>query len=254
NLQNIPIRTELGREIRKAFIPENGCMLLSADYSQIELRILAHISQDEVLIDAFKKGEDIHERTACEVFGVMPGTITQEMRRMAKAVNFGIIYGISPFGLSKDLGISTESAKGFIDNYFIRYKGVKEYIERNLKEAYEKGYVTTILRRRRYLPDLKSSSRQTREFGERTAVNTVIQGSAADMIKAAMINIHRRLKAEGRKAKMIIQVHDELVFEAPEGEIESIEKLVKEEMEGVMKLSVPIVAEIHTGKNWNEAH
>ncbi|MBI3600262.1 MAG: DNA polymerase I, partial [Nitrospinae bacterium] len=145
NLQNIPIRTELGREIRKAFIPENGCMLLSADYSQIELRILAHISQDEVLIDAFKKGEDIHERTACEVFGVMPGTITQEMRRMAKAVNFGIIYGISPFGLSKDLGISTESAKGFIDNYFIRYKGVKEYIERNLKEAYEKGYVTTIL-------------------------------------------------------------------------------------------------------------
>jgi DNA polymerase-1 len=254
NLQNIPIRTELGREIRKAFISENGCMLLSADYSQIELRILAHISQDDVLIDAFKKGEDIHERTACEVFGVLPGTVTQEMRRMAKTVNFGVIYGISPFGLSKDLGISTESAKEFIDNYFIQHKGVKEYIEKNLKEAYEKGYVTTILQRRRYLPDLKSSNRQTKEFGKRTAINTVIQGSAADMIKVAMINIHRRLKTEGRKAKMLIQVHDELVFEAAEDEIDVIKKLVKEEMEGVMKLSVPIVVEIHTGKNWNEAH
>ncbi len=254
NLQNIPIRTELGREIRKAFIPEKGCMLLSADYSQIELRILAHLSGDEVLIDAFKNGEDIHERTACEVFGVLPGTVTREMRRMAKAVNFGIVYGISPFGLSRDLNISTEEAKGFIDNYFLRYKGVKEYIALNLKWAYEKGYVATILQRRRYLPDLKSSSRQTKEFGERTAINTVIQGSAADMIKAAMINIHRRLKNEGLKTKMIIQVHDELVFEAPEDEIERIKKLVKDEMEGVMKLSVPIVAEIHTGINWNEAH
>jgi DNA polymerase-1 len=254
NLQNIPIRTEMGREIRKAFIAEGGALILSADYSQIELRILAHVSQDGVLIDAFKKGEDVHERTACEVFGVLPGMVTSEMRRMAKAVNFGIIYGISPFGLSRDLGISKDKAKEYIDNYFSRHKGVRDFIDTTLKEAHEKGYVTTLLQRRRYLPDLKSKNRQAKEFAERTAINTPIQGSAADMIKVAMINIHRRLKSEGRKTKMLIQVHDELVFEVPENEIEQIKKLVKDEMEGVMKLSVPIVAEIHTGKNWNEAH
>ena len=254
NLQNIPIRTELGRETRKAFIAEDGALILSADYSQIELRILAHVSGDDVLIDAFKKGEDIHERTACEVFGVMPGMVTTEMRRMAKAVNFGIIYGISPFGLSRDLGISKDKAKEYIDNYFNRHKGVKNFIDKTLKEAYEKGYVTTLLQRRRYLPDLKSKNRQVKEFAERTAINTPIQGSAADMIKLAMINIHRRIKDEGRGAKMIIQVHDELVFEVLENEIDAIKKLVKDEMEGVMNLSVPIVAEIHTGKNWNEAH
>ncbi len=254
NLQNIPIRTEIGREIRKAFIAESGALILSADYSQIELRILAYVSGDDVLIDAFKKGEDIHERTACEVFGVMPGMVAPEMRRMAKAVNFGIIYGISPFGLSRDLGISKERAKEYIDNYFSRHKGVKDFIDKTLKEAYEKGYVTTLLQRRRYLPDLKSKNRQVKEFAERTAINTPIQGSAADMIKVAMINIHRRLKDEGRGAKMIIQVHDELVFEVLANEIEQIKKLVKDEMEGVMNLSVPIVAEIHTGKNWNEAH
>ena len=254
NLQNIPVRTEFGREIRKAFIAEEGSLILSADYSQIELRILAHVSQDDVLMDAFKKNEDIHERTACEVFGVIPGMVTPEMRRMAKAVNFGIVYGISPFGLSRDLGISREKAKGFIDNYFSRHKGVKKYLDRSLKEAYEKGYVTTLLQRRRYLPDLKSKNRQTKEFAERAAINTPIQGSAADMIKLAMINIHSRLKEERQKTEMIIQVHDELVFEVPEAEIESVKKLVKDEMEGVMNLSVPIVAEIHTGKNWNEAH
>lgn len=254
NLQNIPIRTELGREIRKAFIAEGEALILSADYSQIELRILAHVSGDDVLIDAFKKGEDIHERTACEVFGVMPGMVTSEMRRMAKAVNFGIIYGISPFGLSRDLGISKDKAKEYIDNYFNRHKGVRDYIDKTLKEAYEKGYVTTLLQRRRYLPDLKSKNKQVKEFAERTAINTPIQGSAADMIKVAMINIHRRLKSERRRTKMIIQVHDELVFEVLEDEIEQIKILVKEEMEVVMKLSVPIVAEIHTGRNWNEAH
>ncbi|OGW09417.1 MAG: DNA polymerase I [Nitrospinae bacterium RIFCSPLOWO2_12_39_16] len=254
NLQNIPIRTEIGREIRKSFVAESGALILSADYSQIELRILAHVSQDDVLIDAFKKGEDIHERTACEVFGVLPGMVTPEMRRMAKAVNFGIIYGISPFGLSRDLGISKDKAKEYIDNYFSRHKGVKDFIDKTLKESYEKGYVTTLLQRRRYLPDLKSKNRQVKEFAERTAINTPIQGSAADMIKLAMINIHRRIKDEGRRAKMIIQVHDELVFEVSEDEIEQIKKLVKEKMEGVMNLSVPIIAEIHTGKNWNEAH
>ncbi|MBI3582323.1 MAG: DNA polymerase I [Nitrospinae bacterium] len=254
NLQNIPIRTELGREIRKAFITESGALILSADYSQIELRILAHVSGDDVLIDAFKKDEDIHERTACEVFGVLPGMVTPEMRRMAKAVNFGIIYGISPFGLSRDLGISKDKAKEYIDNYFSRHKGVKDFIDNTLKEAYEKGYVITLLQRRRYLPDLKSKNRHVKEFAERTAINTPIQGSAADMIKVAMINIHRRIKSERRRTKMIIQVHDELVFEVLEDEIEQIKILVKKEMEGVMNLSVPIVAEIHTGKNWNEAH
>jgi len=173
---------------------------------------------------------------------------------MAKAVNFGIIYGISPFGLSRDLGISKDKAKEYIDNYFSRHKGVKDFIDKTLKESYEKGYVTTLLQRRRYLPDLKSKNRQVKEFAERTAINTPIQGSAADMIKLAMINIHRRIKDEGRRAKMIIQVHDELVFEVSEDEIEQIKKLVKEKMEGVMNLSVPIIAEIHTGKNWNEAH
>ncbi|MBI4378415.1 MAG: DNA polymerase I [Nitrospinae bacterium] len=254
NLQNIPIRTDAGMEIRKAFIAESNYSILSADYSQIELRILAHVSQDEVLLNAFKRGEDIHERTACEVFGVMPGTVTPDMRRMAKAVNFGIIYGISPFGLSRDLGVSTESAKEFIDNYFSRHKGVKDFIDKTLKEAYEKGYVTTLLQRRRYLPDLKSRNRQVKEFAERTAINTPIQGSAADMIKLAMINIHQRIKGEKLRAKMIIQIHDELVFEIPEGEIELVKKLVREEMEGVMNLSIPIVVGINTGRNWNEAH
>ena len=254
NLQNIPIRTEIGREIRKSFVAESGALILSADYSQIELRILAHVSQDDVLLDAFKKGEDIHERTACEVFGVLPGMVTQEMRRMAKAVNFGIIYGISPFGLSRDLGISKDKAKEYIDNYFSRHKGVKDFIDKTLREVYEKGYVTTLLNRRRYLPDLKSKNKQVKEFAERAAINTPIQGSAADMIKVAMINIHRRIKDEGRGAKMIIQVHDELVFEVLENEIEADKRLVKEEMENVMNLSVPIAAEIHTGKNWNEAH
>ncbi|HLA47983.1 MAG: DNA polymerase I [Nitrospinae bacterium RIFCSPLOWO2_02_FULL_39_110] len=265
NLQNIPVRTELGREIRKAFIPESGCTILSADYSQIELRILAHVSADEVLIDAFKRGEDIHEWTACEVFGVIPGMVTSDMRRMAKAVNFGIIYGISPFGLSRDMGVSNEEAKKFIESYFNRYKRVKEYIDRTLNEAYEKGYVTTILQRRRYLPDLKRTSPLNppllrgnkgvvREFAERAAINTSIQGSAADMIKVAMINIHRRIKKEMRRAEMIIQIHDELVFEVIDEEVEALRRLVKEEMEGVMKLSVPIIVEINTGKNWNEAH
>lgn len=265
NLQNIPVRTELGREIRKAFIPESGCTILSADYSQIELRILAHVSADEVLIDAFKRGEDIHEWTACEVFGVIPGMVTSDMRRMAKAVNFGIIYGISPFGLSRDMGVSNEEAKKFIESYFNRYKRVKEYIDRTLNEAYEKGYVTTILQRRRYLLDLKRTSPLNppllrgnkgvvREFAERAAINTSIQGSAADMIKVAMINIHRRIKKEMRRAEMIIQIHDELVFEVIDEEVEALRRLVKEEMEGVMKLSVPIIVEINTGKNWNEAH
>ena len=254
NLQNIPIKTEIGREIRKGFIAESGWIIVSADYSQIELRILAHVSGDEVLTEAFKKGEDIHTRTAVEVFGVFPEMITPEMRRIAKAVNFGIIYGISPYGLSRDLGISQKKAREFIERYFSLYRKVKEYIDRTIKEAYENGYVTTLLQRRRYLPDLESKSRQVKEFAERTAINTPIQGSAADLIKMAMINISRRMKREGLRSKMILQVHDELVFEVPIDEKEIMIKLVREEMEGVMELSIPVTVDINWGDNWNEAH
>ncbi len=254
NLQNIPIRTEIGREIRKGFIAESGWIIVSADYSQIELRILAHVSGDEVLLEAFKKGEDIHIRTAVEVFGVFPEMITPEMRRVAKVVNFGIIYGISPYGLSRDLRVSQKKAREFIERYFSLYRKVKEYIDRTIKEAYENGYVTTLLQRRRYLPDLGSKNRQVKEFAERTAINTPIQGSAADLIKMAMINISRRMKREGLISKMILQVHDELVFEVPIDEKETMIKLVREEMEGGMELSIPITVDIHWGDNWNEAH
>ncbi|MFV1950436.1 MAG: DNA polymerase I [Nitrospinota bacterium] len=254
NLQNIPIRTEIGREIRKGFIAESGWIIVSADYSQIELRILAHVSGDEVLLEAFKKGEDIHIRTAVEVFGVFPEMITPEMRRVAKVVNFGIIYGISPYGLSRDLRVSQKKAREFIERYFSLYRKVKEYIDMTIKEAYENGYVTTLLQRRRYLPDLENKNRKVKEFAERTAINTPIQGSAADLIKMAMINISRRMKREGLISKMILQVHDELVFEVPIDEKETMIKLVREEMEGGMELSIPITVDIHWGDNWNEAH
>lgn len=254
NLQNIPIRTELGREIRKAFIAERNHFLLSADYSQIELRLLAHLSEDRALIQAFEKGEDAHASTAREIFNVLPGTVTPEMRRVAKAVNFGIIYGISPFGLSKGLNISQKEAKEYIEGYFKRYPRVKEYIDKTIKSAYEKGYTTTLLNRRRYIPELESKNRNVREFGERTAINTPIQGSAADLIKVAMINIQSKMKEKKLKSKMILQVHDELVFEVSEKEMETMKGLVKKEMEGVMKMKVPIVVDMNTGKNWNEAH
>ena len=253
NLQNIPIRGELGKRIREAFIAEKGNALLSADYSQIELRILAHLAQDEILVGAFKGGEDIHTRTATEIFDLPPESITPDMRRQAKTVNFGIIYGISPYGLSVELRIPFEKAKELIERYFERHKGVKDFIERNLKEAEEKGYVKTILCRQRHIPELMSQNSNVRQLGERLAINTPIQGSAADLIKLAMVNISKRFHGMNSNARMILQIHDELVFESPEEEIEQIKKVVKEEMEVVIEFSVPIKVDIGVGRNWSEA-
>ena len=254
NLQNIPIRTELGKRIREAFIAEPGNLIISADYSQIELRVMAHMSEDPILIDSFKRGEDIHSRTAAEVFGIMPGLVTSEMRRMAKVVNFGIIYGMSPFGLSKDLGISQRDAKRYIDAYFEHYKGVSDFIDKTLQEAKGNGYVRTLLGRKRPIPELSSKEAAVRQFGERTAVNTPIQGTAADIIKLAMVNIFNRIRKDNLKSLMTLQVHDELVFEVPENELETMKKLVREEMEGVMEMNVPLRVDIGVGKNWCEAH
>lgn len=254
NLQNIPIRTELGRKIREAFIAEKGNLLLSADYSQIELRILAHLSEDEVLLKAFKNGEDIHTQTAIKIFNVPPESVDSTMRRKAKAVNFGVIYGISPFGLSKNIRVSQKEAKEFIDNYFDLYKGVKTYLDQTIVDAHKNGYVTTMLNRRRYLPELAGKNKQMKSFAERIAVNTPIQGSAADLIKIAMINVSNELKDKKMKSKMILQVHDELVFEVPEEEKDRLLPLVKKEMEGVMELKVPLIVVTAIGKNWGTAH
>ncbi len=255
NLQNIPIRTEIGRDIRRAFVTAGSQYLfLDADYSQIELRIMAHLSGDRNLIEAFQNDEDIHLRTAALSFGLTPEYVTPDLRRQAKVINFGIMYGMSPYGLSEALDISVQEAKEFIENYFHVYPGVKQYIEQTIREAKEKGYVTTLLGRRRYLPDINSSNNRVREFAERTAVNTPIQGSAADLIKIAMINIHRRLKQAGMQTKMILQVHDELAFEVPKAELQQAEELITREMERALKLSVPIKVEVGVGPNWLEAH
>ncbi|MFQ5443383.1 MAG: DNA polymerase I [Nitrospinales bacterium] len=254
NLQNIPIRTELGREIRKAFVAEGQNMLLSADYSQIELRILAHLSNDEALIKAFKGGEDIHSRTAAEIFGQSIDEVNDETRRMAKAVNFGIVYGLSAFGLSRQLKISPKEAKSFIDEYFNLYKNVKIFMDETIESARKLGYTKTLMNRKRYLPDINSKNRQVRDATERVAINSPVQGSAADMIKVAMIQLSNHLKKNKMKSKMILQVHDELLFECPIGEREKIETRVKKEMEGVYALKVPILVEMGWGKNWNEAH
>jgi DNA polymerase I len=252
NLQNIPIRSELGREIRAAFVAEKGKILLSADYSQIELRIMAHFSEDPVLIDAFRNGEDIHARTAQEVFGVGPLAQTAEHRRAAKAINFGIIYGLSPFGLAQQLGIEQREAAQFINAYFTRYRGVKEYLDEILAETRKTGVAETLFGRIRPIPEINSPQMQLRNFAERTALNSPLQGTAADLIKLAMIRIDRRLAAEKFEAKMILQVHDELLFEAPAKERDKLGKLVQEEMAGVYKLTVPLVAEIGVGPNWRD--
>ncbi len=254
NLQNIPVRTDMGRQIRKAFIPKSGWKMLSADYSQVELRILAHLSDDKVLRKAFTENEDIHERTALEVTGVLPGTITSEMRRMAKAVNYGVIYGISPFGLSQNIGVPVDEARRFIESYFERYEGVREFINDTLDDARKKGYVETLRGRRRPIPDISQTNKNLRSFAERTAVNTLMQGTAADIIKKAMLKIHSRLKKEKLKSRMILQVHDELVFEGPPGEIDKLVILVQEEMEGAETLSIPLIVETKIGNNWDEAH
>jgi len=252
NLQNIPIRTELGREIRAAFVAEEGKLLFSADYSQIELRIMAHFSKDAVLVEAFRNGEDIHARTAQEVFGVGPMGQTAEHRRAAKAINFGIIYGLSAFGLAQQLGIAQKEAAQFINAYFSRYRGVKEYLDRVLVETRKSGETKTLFGRIRPIPEINSPQVQLRNFAERTALNSPLQGTAADLIKLAMIAIAKRLKKEKLKAQMILQVHDELLFEAPPKEKTALLNLVREEMEGVYKLEVPLRVEICTGPNWRD--
>lgn len=254
NLQNIPMRTELGREIRKGFVAAQDWSILSADYSQIELRILAHLSEDENLIEAFEAGEDIHARTASLLFQVPPSNVTEEHRRVAKTVNFGIVYGMSPFGLSRRLAIPLGEAEEFITLYFLTYPKVKAWIDATLEKVRENGYVTTLLNRRRYVPELSSSSSTEREFGERAAVNTPIQGTAADLIKVAMVEISEELEKQKLQTRMIIQVHDELVFEVPDSEMAQVSELVKNKMESAISLSVPIVVNIGVGKNWYEAH
>ncbi len=252
NLQNIPIRTELGREIRAAFVAEKGKLLLSADYSQIELRVMAHFSGDPFLTEAFRNGEDIHARTAQEVFGVGPLAQTAEHRRAAKAINFGIIYGLSAFGLAQQLGIEQKEAAQFINAYFTRYRGVKEYLDKILAETRKTSAAKTLFGRIRPIPEINSPQVQLRNFAERTALNSPLQGTAADLIKLAMIHIDRRLTAEKLETKMILQVHDELLFEVSARERKAVETLVGEEMEGVYKLAVPLVVEIGAGPNWRD--
>src|SRR5580765_60293 len=252
NLQNIPIRTELGREIRAAFIAEPGYSLLSADYSQIELRLLAHFSEDPLLTEAFRRGDDIHALTASQVFGVPPMLIDAEHRRRAKAVNFGIVYGLSPFGLSQQLGIEQREAKKFIDAYFEKYAGVRRYIDRTLEETRKEQSVKTLFGRSRPIPDINSKNANMRGFAERTAVNTPLQGTAADLIKIAMIQIDAELRSRKLKSRMLLQVHDELLFEVPANELDLMRQLVREKMESVHPLSVPLLVELGVGPNWRD--
>jgi DNA polymerase-1 len=254
NLQNIPIRTEEGRRIREGFIPSEGCLLLAADYSQVELRILAHMADEPALKEAFARGEDIHRRTASEVLGLFPDMVTDEQRRQAKAINFGVIYGMSAFGLAKQLGISRREAQTFIDTYFERYPGIRTFMDSCVAEAREKMYVTTLLGRRCAIPEINSKNGAVRGYAERNAINYPVQGSAADIIKVAMVRIARRLTREGSNARMLLQVHDELVFDVPKEELEDVKTLVVEEMEGAVDVSVPLLVEAGHGYNWREAH
>ncbi|HUK16982.1 MAG TPA: DNA polymerase I [Bryobacteraceae bacterium] len=253
NLQNIPIRTELGREIRAAFVPRPGWKLLVADYSQIELRLLAHMSGDELLVEAFRNGEDIHTRTASEVLGVPPLMITAEARRSAKAVNFGIVYGISAFGLAAQLGISRGEAEKYIKNYFARYTGVRRWLDETIAEVRQTGITHTLFGRVRPIPDINSRNPNARGFAERTAVNTPLQGTAADLIKLAMVRIDAALETGGSQTAMLLQVHDELVFECPPEEVDAVSSLVKREMENVREFSVPLLVDIGVGENWRDA-
>ena len=254
NLQNIPIRDEQGKEIRKAFIASEGHVFMSADYSQVELRLMAHLSQDENMLAAFNADHDIHAATAANIYKVPIEEVTSDMRRKAKTANFGIIYGISTFGLSERLGVSRAEAKELIDGYFMSFPGVKDYIDTTIENARRDGYVETMLHRRRYLPDINSRNANVRGYAERNAVNAPIQGTAADIIKIAMVKIADRLKREGLKAEMLLQVHDELNFNVPLDEVERVKALVREEMEGAVKLSVPLRVDIGVGANWLEAH
>lgn len=253
NLQNIPIRTELGRLLRKVFIPKEGFVFLDADYSQIELRVLAHMSGDEKLIQAYREAQDIHRMTASQVFHIPFEEVTPLQRRNAKAVNFGIVYGISSFGLSQDLSITRKEAAQYIENYFETYPKIKGFLDGLVEHAKEEGYVTTMFGRRRPVPELKSSNFMQRSFGERVAMNSPIQGTAADIIKIAMIRVHRRLKEENLKSRLILQVHDELLIETAKEEIQEVSKILEEEMKGAAALSVSLEIDMHTGDNWYEA-
>ncbi|MDH5445170.1 MAG: DNA polymerase I [Gammaproteobacteria bacterium] len=254
NLQNIPIRTEEGRKIRKAFIAPEGCKLVAADYSQIELRIMAHISEDRGLLKAFASGEDIHRATAAEVFGMGLDEVSNEQRRSAKAINFGLIYGMSAFGLAKQLDITRNEAQEYVDLYFQRYPGVKDYMEQTRELARQQGYVETVFGRRLYIPDIKASNAQRRQYAERTAINAPMQGTAADIIKRAMITLQKRIISDQLPVKMIMQVHDELVFEINTAEVESASQIIRQEMEKAASLKVPLVVDVGVGDNWDEAH
>ena len=253
NLQNIPIRVELGRLIRKVFIPEDGFVFVDADYSQIELRVLAHCSGDSHLIEAYKEKKDIHRITASQVFHIPFDEVTDQQRRNAKAVNFGIVYGISSFGLSQDLSITRKEASKYIEDYFTTYPGIKIFLDDTVKHAKEMGYVVTLFGRRRPVPELSSSNYMQRSFGERVAMNAPIQGTAADIIKIAMTGVGRRLKEQKMKSRLVLQVHDELLVEAYKPELDQVKKILKEEMEQAASLDVPLEIDMHTGENWYEA-
>jgi len=245
---------EMGRRIRRVFVPTNeDYVLVDADYSQIELRVLAHISGDPTFIDAFKNNQDIHLRTASEILGIPIDEVTPEQRNDAKAVNFGIVYGISDYGLARNLGISRAEAQEYIDNYFKRYPGIKEYMERIVELGKKQGYVTTLMGRRRYLPELSSRNFNTRSFGERIAMNTPIQGTAADIIKKAMNDVYYELKARGLRSKLVLQVHDELIVDTYKPELEEVKEILKNKMENAIELSVPLVVDIGVGSNWYNA-
>jgi DNA polymerase-1 len=252
NLQNIPIRTEIGREIRKGFVADPGAVFLSVDYSQIELRVMAHFSGDDAFVTAFTKGIDVHKQTASVIFDVPIDEVTPDMRGRAKTVNFATLYGQGPFSLARQLGISRDEAREFIDTYFERFQGVRRFLDAQVEMAKEQGYVETLMGRRRYVPELKSGNWNVRQFGERVAQNTPIQGTAADLMKKAMIDVQAALDERGTKAMMLLQVHDELLLEVPEGEVDHVRETVVARMEGAVKLSVPLVADWGVGKNWYE--
>jgi DNA polymerase-1 len=252
NLMNIPIRTELGRRIRAAFIPDAGWQFVAADYSQIELRILAHMSGEPAIIESFRRGEDIHTRTACEVFKVAPAAVTSLQRTIAKSANYAILYGVSAFGLSQATKIDQKEAQRYISAYFAAHPRVRAFIDRTLEEGRERGWVSTLLGRRRYLPDLRSGNPVARNAAERMAMNAPVQGSASDMIKIAMVRVHEALRARGLRARMLLQVHDELLFEAPPDEVAAVEALAREIMESALPLDVPIVVDVKSGRDWSE--
>ena len=254
NLQNLPIRSERGQLIRQAVIPDDGCLFLSADYSQIELRLMAHFSRDPHMLEAFRSGQDIHAATAAKIFNISIDQVTKDQRRQAKTANFGIIYGISAFGLAQQLDCSRSEAKALIDGYFAAFPGVIDYIEKQKELARQQGYAITLFGRKRYLPDILSNNATVRSFAERNAVNSPIQGTAADIIKMAMVTIHRRLKEEGLKAQMIMQVHDELNFNVPVNEVDKVREIVINEMQNVVHLTVPLIADCGVGNNWLQAH